>query len=140
MRENPTCARCGLAVSQDGWLRDSAPPGTSPVRTSACKPPSRVHRRISSPGICVARVSCRVSYPRIREGPAELQRVQERNRSEDAKRGVNQAPAERYLTNGATDERQYRDESACGQAGVDQPNIFDGINERPNEEQRDDQM
>src|SRR2546427_7217488 len=62
------------------------------------------------------------------------------NRAEDSERAVNQPPANRYLANGAANQRQRNDERARDKTGTQDPDVSQRVNERPDEENGNDDV
>src|SRR5713101_4306959 len=66
--------------------------------------------------------------------------IAKRNRAEDSERAVNQAPANRYLANGAANQRQRNDERARDKTRTQNPYVSQRVNERPDEENGNDDV
>ncbi len=66
--------------------------------------------------------------------------IAKRDSAEDSKRAVNQAPANRYLANGAANQRQRNDERARDKTRTQDPYVSQRVNERPDEENGNDDV
>ncbi len=66
--------------------------------------------------------------------------IAKRDSAEDSERAVNQPPANRYLANGAANQRQRNDEPARDKTSTQDPYVSQRVNERPDEENGNDDV
>ncbi len=62
------------------------------------------------------------------------------NSAEDSERAINQPPANRFLANGAANQRQRNDERARDKTRTQDPYVSQRVNERPDEENGNDDV